>query len=42
MIGYRTRSILRDYAMQERRLFIRQPIWTRVRRFLRRWTFGLL
>lgn len=42
MNGYHTRVMLRDHGLKHRRLFIRQPLGERIRRWLRSLTFGLL
>lgn len=31
-----------DYALRDRLIFLRQPFWVRVRRWLRKSTFGIL
>ena len=41
MTGYRSRTVLSDYAKEHRVIFLRAPWWMRMRRWIRAKTFGL-
>lgn len=39
--GLHTRLALRDHGWKHRNLFLRQPLWERVRRWCRKHYFGM-
>lgn len=41
-LGYHRRLELRDHALKNRKLFLRPSLWARVRKWMRRNSFGIL